>query len=347
MQVSSHTEFMLKLFVVGLLFFSSRPALADEGAKESGPRFNGFEKIAVFPILYGGSEASSINAAGGPASSGESALGKSLDEAWWQIREELTDTGRFVVASRGFLQRSDAFQPRGDLSTADAVILGRFVEADALITLKLSGRTISMTVWETKDGSVAWRESVDLHPSVLVRDQIARVARGLTREFVAQLPYHGVVVTDALSRKLVFDNGGSKAVRVKVGSQLKIEPGDRAQLIVIHRGGLGPLFLPASSTVRVIASGRVKTIEKEALLIDLDHIEDARALSDGGLVAFPAEIARQATRGSKQAVVSQLAMQILEPSKAVSSEIGKNETRPLATTLSVIGSLAGLLLLAF
>ena len=99
----------------------------------------------------------------------DDATARSLDETWWQMRDELTSTGRFIVASRAFLQKSDAFQPRGQLEAGDAVILGRYVEADALMTATLKERTLTVGLWLSTDGSLIWSQSVDLHPSVLLR----------------------------------------------------------------------------------------------------------------------------------------------------------------------------------
>ena len=329
-----------------------------------GPMLSAIEKIAVFPVSRPDHDASETLRE-------ETQIANSLDDAWWQVREELTDTGRFLVASKSFMQRADAFQPRGDLSTGDAVILGRYVEADALITFKLVRRTLVMSVWETQNGSVLWRQEVELHPSVLIRDQIAKIARALTKEFLADIPYQGTAMVDALSRHTVFDDGGAKLVRVKVGTNLKLEVGDEAQVIEIRRSGLGPLFQVqafdsdqsagqgegsiASKSVapnaiqKVLALGKVRAIEKEGVVIELSRVSavGSKAIPAGSLVLFPAEIDRAKARVTKKSVVSQLALQVLDPSQKASEESGKKETKPLATTLSIIASLAALLLLAF
>src|SRR4051812_42407301 len=70
-------------------------------------------RIAVFPI------------ADANVSTGE--------EAWWQMRELLTKDQRFFVASRRFMVNRGVFQPRKLLKPADAIILSKILDAQALV----------------------------------------------------------------------------------------------------------------------------------------------------------------------------------------------------------------------
>ncbi len=307
-------------------------------AYAEGPLFKGFEKVAVFPVLLEG--------ASGLGGGVDDATAKSLDEVWWQVREELTATGRFMVASRAFLQRADAFQPRGALTTADVVILSRHVEADVLITVRLKVRSLTVAAWEGKDGSKLWEETVELHPSVLVRDQIGTVGKSLIRSFIAQLPFQGITQLDPLTRQAIFDDGGRKLVKVKIGLGTRLAEGDVAQWLQVRRSSLEPM-LQGGSRTEIVAVGKVVSVKDQIATVELTRMADSRGVQAGGLVAFPSEIERLNLKSDDKARVSELAMQILQPAERSVNEESKKETRPLATTLSILASLAAVLLLAF
>ncbi|MBL7689240.1 MAG: hypothetical protein JNJ49_14485 [Bdellovibrionaceae bacterium] len=331
MRITAVFHFAVRLF----LLFSCSIGLS---AHAEGPVFNGFEKIAVFPVLLEG--------ASGLGGGVDDATAKSLDEVWWQVREELTSTGRFVVASRAFLQRVDAFQPRGVLTTADAVILSRHVEAEVLITVRLKVRSLTVAVWEGKDGSKLWEESVELHPSVLVRDQVGAVGKSLVRRFIAHLPFQGITQLDPLTRQPIYEDGGRRLVKVKTGLGARIAEGDVAQWLQVRRSSLDPLLQGGAKT-EITAVGKVVSVKDQIATVELTRIADSRGVQVGGLVAFPSEIERLNVKSDDKARVSELAMQILQPAQRSVDEESKKETRPLATTLSILASIAAVLLLAF
>lgn len=318
------------LFIIGLCFGLS--------AHAEGPVFYGFEKIAVFPVRLEG--ASTL---GGGV---DDATAKSLDEVWWQVREELTSTGRFVVASRAFLQRADAFQPRGALTTADVTILSRHVEADVLMSVRLKERSLTIAAWEGRDGSKLWDETVELHPSVLVRDQIGTVAKSLVRSFIAHLPFQGVTLLDPLTRGAIFSDGGRKLARVKVGNDHQLAEGDVAQWLQVRRSSLEPL-LAGGAKIEIIAVGRVVAVKDQVATVEVTQVADSRGVQVGALVSFPKELDRLGVKSGEKARVSELAMQMLQPAQRSAQSESEKETRPLATTLSILASVAAVLLLAF
>lgn len=315
-----------------------------------------FTRFAVFPVEFQGERGTRI----------DKATADKLDETWWQVREELADTGRFLVATKAFLQKADVFSPRGLLSTADAVILGRYVEADAIMTLRLESRELSLHVWDASDGSLAWKSQVELHPSILIRDQVAKVARSMVREFVAAIPYHGVTLKDQLARAAVFEDGGKKFARVQVGGNTDgsatptaIVPGQDVQWIQLQKSGLEPLFQGGAKPV-VKAEGTIREVTDRVAKVEIRRALDMTAIRDGALLVVPAEAERlqkQASlkgatekTGVDSAVVTLLATGekggALEP-EGRRTERERDETGALATTLSILGSLAVILLLAF
>lgn len=304
------------------------------------------EKIAVFPLLYQGERGARV----------DTETAKAMDDTWWQVRDELTETGRFVVASRAFLQKADAFQPRGKLSVGDAVILGRYVEADALLTMSLKDRSLTISVSSSADGTAVWSMSVDLHPSVLLREQIANVSRALIREFIASLPYQAVTTNDALSKRAVFSDGRRQLARVRLAPKT-VAVGDKVEWVQVRRESLGPLFQGASKA-SVKAYGTVAEVKDQDVLVEIDRMEDASLVKEGALVNFPKEQARllelskAKDSATSKAVVSLLVADTALDGAAIVPE-GKvdekrrDESGPLATTLSILASLAVILLLAF
>ncbi len=316
------------------------------------PSLSAYTRFAVFPVEFLGERGARL----------DKATQDRLDETWWQVREELADTGRFLVATKAFLQKADVFSPRGLLSTGDAVILGRYVESDAIMTIKLESRELSLNVWDSFDGSLVWRSQVELHPSILIRDQVARVARGLVREFIAAIPYHGVTLKDQLARSAVFEEGGKKFARVQVGggpdgvpSATMIVPGQDVQWVELQKVGLEPLFQGGAKVV-VKAEGTIREISDKVAKVEIRRAVDLKAIRDGALLNVPAEAERLKKKGlgdrtAVNSAVSSLMVTnekggALEPEgRRVERE--RDETGALATTLSLLGSLAVILLLAF
>lgn len=299
------------------------------------------EKIAVFPLLYKGERGERV----------DESTARSFDDAWWQVRDELTSTGRFVVASRAFLQKNDSFQPRGQLTTGDAVILGRYVEAEALMTMDLRDRTLTVAVWESNDGTLVWSQSVELHPSVLLREQIAKVARALVREFIASFPYQATTLQDSFSRQAIAVEGGKRKVRVAVANG-SVTVGDSVQWVAVSRDNLDPLF-QGGAKVDVIAEGTISEIQDRMVVVELTRAAESRQIRAGTLVNLPKEQARlkklanSRDSATSAAVISLLAAESAIDPEAKQLERKKDESGPFATTLSLIGSLAVILLLAF
>lgn len=329
-----------RLFLSPLVFFA---ALGAGVSISSGKTVSvtAIEKVAVFPLLYKGERGERI----------DDATAKSLEETWWQVRDELTGTGRFVVASRAFLQKTDAFQPRGLLTTGDAVILGRYVEADALMTMSLKDRTLTLAVWQSSDGTLAWSQAVDLHPSVLLREQVAKVARALVREFVASLPYQATTLQDSFSKQAISIDAGKRRARVATAGA-PLEVGDSVQWVSVTRATLEPLF-QGGAKVEIIAEGVVHQVESRFVVVDLTRVHENGQIRAGSLVNLPKEQARLAKLATPRdsatsaAVVSLLASESAIEPEANQVERKKDESGPFATTLSILGSLAVILLLAF
>lgn len=334
-----------KFILVAVLLASAMPLTFARA--ESAIGIHAIEKIAVFPLFYSGERGAKV----------DEVTAKAFDEAWWQVREELAGTGRFVLASRTFLQKADAFQPRGELTAADAVILGRYVEADALMTLAIYDRNLTVSVWDSSDGSVSWAQTVELHPSVLIREQVPKIARALTKEFIAAIPYHGSSLIDSFTRTAVYEDGSAKKVRVKVGKSADVAVGDPVEWVVLTRSNLEPLF-EGGGKVEVKAEGRITGIKDQVLTVEVTRARGNDLPREGSLLVITKEAKRLNLLAGKKdlaiaaAVATTLGNEdpkkgaVIEP-EAFGEERQRSDTKPIATTLSILGSIAIILLLAF
>ena len=285
-------------------------------------------RLAVFPF----SVPSELNAA--------------ADEAWWQAREEFASTRRFLVGSKQFLVKSDAFQPRKDLEPADAIILGKLLDAHALVTFQLQERRLMMTVYDGGNGSTIWRRGLSLHPSLPMGDQLPQIAKRMVDDFVASIPYQGFTIVDSLIGQAVYEEGDVKLAQVDLGLATQGQTGDLVQWIRISGTTVDPVFQGGSKTV-VFAEGKVVKIEQGIATVEIQRASSIKDLKEFSLVRVP----READRLTKAYAINAgprttLTSELVSPEAAPMEQLAK-ERKPLATTLSIITSIAGFLLLAF
>ena len=172
----------------------------------------------------------------------------SADDAWWQAREEFAQTRRFLVGSKQFLIKSDVYQPRRDLEPADAIILGKLLDAHALVTFQLNDRRLMMTVYDGGTGTTIWRKGVTLHPSMPVGDQLTPLAKKMVDDFIAAIPYQGFAIIDSLIGQPVYEEGDVRLSQIDLGIATGAQVGDVVQWIKIIGTSVEPLFMGGSKT---------------------------------------------------------------------------------------------------
>lgn len=273
------------------------------------------------------------------------ALQTMADEAWWQVREELTTSRRFLVASKQFLIKSDTFLPRAELQPADALILGKLLDAHALITAQLKARTLTMQAYDGGTGLVLWRREITMHPSLRIADQLTDSARKLTNDFIASFPYQGYTHVDPLIGKAIYEENGLKQVQVEVGINNKVTAGDIVQWIRINATNAQPLF-QGGAKIRVFAEGRITRIDQGMASVEVLRVTKADEIKEFSLVRVPREVERlQSELALKDAIKSNLSSELVAP-EANPMEQVTQERRPLVSTVSWLSSLAAILLLA-
>lgn len=276
----------------------------------------------------------------------ESGFEAAAEEAWWQAREELTKSRRFLVASKQFLVKSDAFQPRGELEPADVLILGRLLDAHALITAQLADRRLSLQVYDAGTGLPLYQKQVGLRASQTVADQLPVVARQVIDDFIATIPYQGYTMVDSIVGRAVIRSGERSYARVDFGSGSQVQVGDVVQWVQVVSTSFAPVF-QGGGQLTVIADGKVTKIEDGLAEVEILRAKSLRGIREYTLVRAPREAQRLSAQsplreGPKATISSELVAPEANP-----AEIVNRERRPLLTALSFVGSIAAYLLLAF
>ncbi len=268
------------------------------------------------------------------------------DKIWWQLREWLTKDQRFLVASKNFLVQKDVFQPRGELSPSDAIILGKVLDAHALMTTVLKDKKITMRVYDGDYGRLLWEKSLPLQPSIPVHQQLEPFIKKLARDFLASLPYQGFVVKDALNNEVVFRAGSALGLKVDVGAESQVEVGDQIQVIRLISQSFKPLFM-GNGQIEVIAEGWVVSVNKNVVQVDLDRSIDPRLIEEGSLVRVPKEMKRlKESFALQESLKATVDPEFLSP-RILELKRQEAERKPLITSLGFIANLAAFLLLAF
>lgn len=268
------------------------------------------------------------------------------DKIWWDLRNLLTQDQRFLVASKNFLAQKDVFQPRNELAPADVIILGKVLDAHALLTTELKDRVVYMRVYDAEYGRPLWLKSLALQPSLPVKQQLEKVVEKLAKDFLASLPYQGFVVKDSLKSDVVYRQGGTLSFKAEVGVESQVEVGDQVQVIRVLSDSMKPLFLEGFQ-MEVVAEGRVVNVAKSFIHVDLDRSIDPRLIQEGSLIRLPKEVKRlkEAYALGENLKVS-ANPEFLSP-RIIELKREEAEKKPLVTSLSFIANLAAFLLLAF
>lgn len=273
-------------------------------------------------------------------------LNDAAEEAWWQVREALTENRRFLVASKNFMVQKDVYQSRGELSPADAIILGKLLDAHALVVTYLQSKTLYMKIYEGDYGRLLWQYEFQLQPSIPLARQIPGAARKLIMDFVASIPYQGFVVVDNLIGKPVYSEKDKYLVKVDIGENAAIEVGDQVQLVRVLSDNLRPLFLDGATT-EVFAEGRVVSEARGILNVEILRVTKLAEIKEATLVRLPRELKRlRESYAIRPAAASGVDPQLLAPGMtSVDKEIA--EKKPLVASVTFIVNLAAWLILAF
>lgn len=311
----------LKLLLVITFFFFSSVALAQMNLKL-------MRRVVVFPV------------------SAPKSLEKQAEEAWWKVREILTKDKRYLVASKSFLIKKSVFQPRQDLTPADAILLGRLLDAHILVTSYVEKNKFWMKVYDTEYGRPIWSKSISLFSSIPKSQQITKVYENLMKDFVAAVPYQGYVVVDSLIGSPVFKEGETPFVKVDVGLHSQIEVGDPVQFIVAQNDSYEE-FLSPNMQIRVFAEGKVFSKSRNIVDVQLIRATNLKDIKKYTLVRLPKELMRLRKDYSLRSDSVRYVEQNFRFGSRVEDEEKIKEKRPLITSLSFVFNIATIMLLGF
>ncbi|RME17239.1 MAG: hypothetical protein D6797_02930 [Bdellovibrio sp.] len=267
------------------------------------------------------------------------------EDAWWDVRDLLTQSKLFLVASKDFLLKKDVFQPRAYLEPADAIILGRLLDAEVLLTTRLQGRELTMMAYEGKRGRLLWKQKMDLTPSLPVKDQIRPASKKLLYDFIASIPYQGFVVRDALKKDVVYQEQEASKVKVYVGERSQARLSQKAQFVLLKDTSFDPLF-QGGGQLEVFAEGHIVELAFPHVIVQLDRVSEEK-IKEHTLVFIPEE--QQRLRKSYALVQDVYKNVSARYFRTKLRELKEEESRlkPLYTSLAWFGNLALIILLAF
>ena len=273
-------------------------------------------------------------------------LTKVADNSWWTIREKLTESKRFLVASRNFMTAKEVFQPRGELKPADALILGRLLDADALVTEFLENRVLNMRVYETTNGITLWSGQVNLEPAIPLARQFQDASEKLLYEFISSIPYQGYVIVDPLINHPTYVEGDNLMFKAELGVNAQVTTGENVQLIRIGAIGADPVFQSAVN-IEVYAEGVIANVDRQIITVKVTRRQVGTEIKSGALVRIPDEYQRiQKAYGIQQDMTKNLAVELYKVNDEQLTDEQKKR-QPLITSLAFIGNLALVLLIAF
>lgn len=273
-------------------------------------------------------------------------IAKRADESWWDLREFLTKDKRFLVATKSFLQQQNVYQPRAELDPAAAIILGKVLDADAVMTTFLKERTLHMAVYESKYGRPLWTQEVELQPSIRLTDQVAPVTLKLARDFIASIPYQGFVVQDPLKDGATYRDGRRLLFKADIGLNSEVSVGDQVELIKVKSDHVKPLFTHGA-TIEVYAQGRVVSIDRETMTGEIQRFSRTNDVKEKALVRLPKEMRRLEQQFSlTDPLKNKINPEFISPEISSTKE-SVAEHKPLVASLVFIVNIAAFLLFAF
>ena len=283
-----------------------------------------FRKVAVFPIF--------------------DANYSTAEDAWWQMRETLTKDKKLLIAAKRFMINRGVFQPRRALKPADAIILGRLLDAEAIVVTYVEDRTVRVKVYDAESGYILWEEDAQFHPAVPVNDQLIKVTSKMMSDFIDGIPYQAFTEKDESTEKYLFESAGKKFARIFVGGAETAQIGDLVQWISVSGDPSLPLF--QNARIKILADGVIQEVTGDHALVELKEAADLDHITADSLVRFPRDMSK-----SKDLLVNEKGVNVwdgnyLKEGLKPVREFNK-ETHPAATGIAMFVNIVLFVLLAF
>lgn len=260
------------------------------------------------------------------------------------MREQLTKDQRFLVASRRFMINRGVFQPRKEFKASDAIILGKILDAQALVISAIDERTFRIKIYDGENGYLLWESSLEFHPAQAMSDQIVNAAQKLIQDFIIDLPYQGFVVVDPIKGNALFEEGGKKRAWIYHGNTKVLDVNDAFEVIEFSGETSKPYLKHGRATV--VAQGTIVEVQNDRVLVNIDQVRDLKDIKENALVRFPKETKRLADLYTHASKETGLSTEYLTSEMRPAEEIEKRHDSS-ATSLAFILNMAAMILLAF
>jgi hypothetical protein len=294
------------------------PSQTPEVATENyGPELKALKKWAVFPFDVV-----------------DEKLKQAADQAWWKVREKITEKKRFQVASKQFLIQRDVFQPRKNLNAEDIKFLAQHLDADVIITGFSEYRDIQLNAYLTQTGQLLWSKKIGFHPSLRASEQLLNLSTRLITEFIEKIPYQGTLIEEDEKRPEIF--------YVDLGINENVSPGDEITFL--------KSILPDSEKEKtktenilafmqtvVVSQGKVLSVKKNFIAVEVKK-EEIEKTKHTSLIGYPKE-------KKLAAYEDKLAPELVPTAE---DDVGREGSHSKNTVIfGSVFSFLGLLLLAF
>jgi len=237
------------------------------------------------------------------------------------------------------------FQGRKTLKPADAIILGKILDAQALVTTWIEDRNLKMRVYDGDNGFLLWEGEVGFHPALPINDQLLKVSLRLTNDFLLAIPYQGFQIKDEVIGKALYERDSKRYAQIFIGANSQIKVSDSVQWINIT-GDISQAYFNGAPKITVIAEGTVVAVKGEQAEVEVLKMRDPADLKEDSLVRFPREVARLKELNVSEDRGASLSAEYLSSEIKNSSDFNK-DTHPTITALAFIVNIAGMILLAF
>lgn len=152
-------------------------------------------------------------------------LQSSVDKAWWDVRQKITEKKRFSIASKQFLIQKDVYQPRKNLKPEDVKYLANLLEADVVVTGWSEYRDFRLNIYLAQNGQLLWSKKTGFHPSLKASEQLLSISQRHISEFLDKLPFHGNVVKS--------DDTTKNTASIDIGNNNSLAINDEVQFLSI------------------------------------------------------------------------------------------------------------------
>jgi hypothetical protein len=193
-----------------------------------------------------------------------------------------------------------AFQPRKNLKPADAIILGKILDAEALVTMQIENRLLIFKVYETESGQLYFETKFEFHPAISVSEQLPKAAAAVSESFLRSQPFHGFLFQDSAHSKIVYEIKDKKMVSVFKGS-FSVEVGDEVQFIKSYAGN-DSVMISTETKIEILAVGKVLALQDDKAQVELIKMTEESDIKDLGLVRFPKLVSSSSFEGGNEGV---------------------------------------------